>query len=523
MDAGLPLYPVHLFDLFGSGLMIALSFTAYHYARRLRRFEPESVLWTYIFWVCMALAALSLSRGVGHVLRTIFLFSGHTELWRKLAPFSGGLNTIIFVTIAVLTFYYGNIRATIKRVREDAKALALANRQLQGVHENLQQLNQTLEQRVEARTRELRLSEQKFRRLFESSKDLIFFCDATCRINDMNAAGLELLGEPAEDIIGRHLAHYFLDEEKWSRFYCNLNSQGHVTDFEVDWQRQDGARLFLLLSASAIRDESGEMQGCEGIAKDLTHFKQVTDQMIHSENMASVGQLAAGVAHEINTPLGIILGYTQLLEEDFEGNQEVLETLRIMEKQTKICKRIVSDLLKFSRHSVEGVKVPCNINDLVEEVLTMVEHTLNLDHIYLLRSPAPDLPKVVVDPERLRQVLVNIINNAHHAIGKQGSIGVWTGFNSYCREAEIVIGDTGAGIGPETINRIFDPFFTTKGVGKGTGLGLSVSFGIVKDHGGQIEVFSPPRRPELIEAGMRTSFHLLLPVDPVPDERSIYT
>jgi signal transduction histidine kinase len=119
----------------------------------------------------------------------------------------------------------------------------------------------------------------------------------------------------------------------------------------------------------------------------------------------------------------------------------------------------------------------------------------------------------MVDQERLRQVLVNIINNAHHAIGKEGIIGIWTRYNAHCGELSIIIGDTGCGIPADVVGRIFDPFFTTKGVGKGTGLGLSVSFGIIKDHGGYIEVHSPPIDKELLDAGMNTAFHVILPVD----------
>jgi len=188
--------------------------------------------------------------------------------------------------------------------------------------------------------------------------------------------------------------------------------------------------------------------------------------------------------------------------------------LQIVEKQTKVCKRIVADLLKFSRHTTSGEMTSAAINQCLEEVLSVVEHSLNMDHIYVQREFTDALPEVVIDRERLRQVLVNMITNAHHAIGREGIVGVWSRFNSHCRELEIIIGDTGAGIPPSTIGRIFDPFFTTKGVGKGTGLGLSVSFGIIKDFGGRIEVQSPPEEDILVKAGMHTAFRIFLPVEP---------
>ncbi|MDA8164102.1 MAG: ATP-binding protein [Desulfobacteraceae bacterium] len=518
MSSGLPLLPIYLVEFWGSCLMIALSLAAFRYARRLVRLEPKRVIWAYLFWLCMALVALAVSRGFAHIVRLFLLFFNQPEMWRRLAPYSGGLNSITFVAVAVLTFYYENMRAVTDRVRQDARTLARTNRELEEAQGKLRHLNLNLEQRVEERTRELALSEQKFRHLFEGTKDLIFFCDENTRLTDLNASGVALLGyDRKEEVVGRPLAAFFRDEEKWARFHCRLSAQGEVADFEADWQRRDGSPLYLILTASAIRDERGAFQGSEGIAKDLTHFRQVTEQLIHSEKMASVGQLAAGVAHEINTPLGVILGYSQLLAEDFaEG--EVRETLAIIEKQTKVCKRIVSDLLKFSRNTVAGEKRAADLNGTVEEALTMVEHTLNLDHIYLQRAFSPEVPLVSFDAERLRQVLVNILTNAHHAVGTEGIIGVWTRFNGHCGEAEIVIGDTGPGIPSEVIGRIFDPFFTTKGVGKGTGLGLSVSFGIVREHGGRIEAFSPPRDPKVLAAGMQTAFHITLPVEPAGGE-----
>ncbi len=506
MTVSLPLWPVYIDDFLGAIIMIILALAAFTYARRLTRLDPENALWIYIFWFCTALVVLAVSRGVGHILRFILVLSGHTTAWNFLAPYSGGLNTLALAAVAILTLYYRSMQRIMARVQADARSLNKA-------HSALVELNQTLEQRVEHRTMELRLSEQKFRHLFEGSKDMIFFCNSQTEITDINDAGVHLLGfAKSAEVVGRSLKSFFVDREQCDRYFRILYNQGHVNEFELKFARRDNSRLYLMITTSAIHDDSGTIQGCEAIAKDLTRFKEVTDQLIQSENMASVGQLAAGVAHEINTPLGIILGYTQLLAEDFAGQPDVFDTLKTVEKQTKICKRIVADLLKFSRNTAEWVKKAADINTCLDEVLAIVEHSLNMDHIYVQRSMTSGLPRVLVDRERLRQVLVNIINNAHHAIGAEGIIGVWTSYEPKFQKVEIVIGDTGCGIPAKTIGRIFDPFFTTKGVGKGTGLGLSVSFGIIKDHNGSLEAFSPPRQQQFIEAGMRTTFHLRLPI-----------
>ena len=509
----LPLLPVYLVDSLGAALMIVLAFSAFVHARRLKRLEPANFLWTFFFWLTLTLSALAISRSFWHLVRYLFVLAGHEEIWQAVRPYSGGINSLAFVAAAVVTFYYHNTEQVVASGRREAEALRQANDELAEAHEALHQLNQTLEERVERRTRALRLSEEKFRSLFEASKDLILFCDQEGRIADINDSGLELLGNGRrEEVVGRPFADFFLDPEKGANFKAEILRHGHVKEFESRIRGADDSCRYLLLTAAAIRSEAEGYQGCQIIAIDLSHFKQMTDQLIRSEKMTSIGQLAAGVAHEINTPLGIILGYTQLLAEDFEENPEVKETLATIEKHTKICRRIVADLLKFSHPAAEQRMRPGDINRCLEEVLAIVEHTLNMDHIFIHRCLAEGMPPVSFDPERLRQVFVNLVTNAHHAIGSEGIVGVWSRHHPERREVEIVIGDSGSGIPAETVSRIFDPFFTTKEVGKGTGLGLSVSFGIVNDHNGRIEAHSPPLDQELAAVGMRTAFHVWLPL-----------
>lgn len=517
MMSSISLLPVYLMDFVGALSMMILSLVAYHRARHLISREPKNVLWAYLFWLCITLVAFALSRSIGHVLRFILILSGYPEVWEFLAPFSGGLNSLIFVAVAVLTFFYQTMRVIIARVHEDAENIVNVNVNLQAAQEELHRLNRTLEQQVESRTSSLRMSEQKFRHLFEGSKDMIYFCDSKGHICDINDSGVKLLGwKERTEVIGHPLAHFFVDQSKWATYFSEIAAEGHVKDFEIEFLRPDGSHLYLMLTASAIYNENGEVQGCEGIAKDLTHFKEVTNQLIISEKMASIGQLAAGVAHEINTPLGIILGYSQLLEEDLADNPEVLEMLKVMEKQTKTCKRIVADLLKFSRNSTEGVRKESDVNQCIEGVLSIMEHNLNMDQIKVVRYLGENLPQIIVDREKLRQVFVNLINNANHAVVENGTVGIWTRYQEADGKVEIIIADSGPGIPKKIMGQIFDPFFTTKDVDKGTGMGLSVSFGIVKNEGGELIAFSPPTDPNLIAKGMRTSFHIFLPVKPLP-------
>lgn len=513
MIQSLPLYPIYIVDFVGALLMMVFSLIAFHFAHRLTRLQPKSVLWTYMFWFSMSLVALAASRGVGHSIRFVLFLFGFPHIWRFIYPYSGALNTITFISVAVLTFYYSNVREVIERVRRDAEALYEANVRLRKAQDALRELNQNLENMVEERTRELRQSEKKFRGLFEGSKDMIFFCDMDHHLEDMNESGIEMLGyKNREDVIGRSFSEFFADPKKCDLFKDIISQQGYIKDFDAELKKYDGSILYVILTISVMRDEDGNVKGCEGIAKDITRMKQVTETLIQSEKMASVGQLAAGVAHEINTPLGIILGYTQLIEEECHDREDVYESLKIIEKQTKICKRIVSDLLKFSRHTSDSTSADVDINECINEVLAVVEHSLNMDRIYVNRELAQHTPTIKGNKEKFRQVIINLINNAHHAIETDGIIGVWTEYDKGENEIRVIIGDTGVGIPPEIQKNIFDPFFTTKGVEKGTGLGLSVSYGIVKEYGGFIEAQSPPKDKKFKDAGMETIMIVHLPV-----------
>jgi len=509
----LPLFPVYLVDYLGATVMVILAFFALFFARRLTRLEPKNILWAYFFWFSLVMVIFSLSRGVGHLLPYVFRLANLPELWVVLDPYSGGLNTLALCGVAILTLHYHSTAVLIARAKSDAVSLELANARLMEAHADLSRLNQTLEQQVESRTYDLRLSEEKFRGFFEGSKDMIYFCDAAGRFCDINESGLSLLGvERRQDLVGQPLAEFFLDRQRGAQYLALLASEGQVKDFEAEFVGREDGPLYLMITSSVIKARGGAIQGYQGVARDLTRFKKMMEQLVHSEKMTSVGQLAAGVAHEINTPLGVILGYAQMLEEDFTEQPQVHETLGIIERQAKICRRIVADLLNFSRQAKEHNKLYGDLNQCLEEVLAIVNHTLNMDHIFVHRGLAENLPKTCFDNERLRQVFVNLLTNAHHAIGSEGIIGVWSRGLEESGQIEIIIGDSGSGIPVDQLGRIFEPFYTTKGVGKGTGLGLSVSFGIIQDHNGRIEVCSPPLEPEFVALDMHTTFHLFLPI-----------
>ena len=250
-------------------------------------------------------------------------------------------------------------------------------------------------------------------------------------------------------------------------------------------------------------DDHGELKNIVCYAKDVTQQKQAEHRMQQTEKLVALGQLAAGVAHEINNPLGIILCYTDLLKEDFAGLPDKIEDLSIIEKHVKNCQRIVHDLLSFARNQ-QTTRAPGSVNVAIEQVASMVSSQLAKQGISVVRKLDPDIPLLEMDAEKMKQVFMNLFINAAQAIGENGEISV----ESLCLrnkgQVKIVVRDTGPGVAPEIQDKIFEPFFTTKGPKDGTGLGLSLSYGIIRDHGGEIYVKNKP--------GKGAAFTIILPL-----------
>ncbi len=506
------LWPAHLTDMVGSLLIIIFSFLSFRYAYLLTKKQPDNFLWGFLFYFCITLAAFAISRAMGHMVKQILLIIANNDQWKSLSPLAGGFNTLLMTSLAAVTIYYHKGIEGFNAIEMKASSLKSTNRELQETAAQLHAMNMNLEVMVEDRTKELSASEKKFRNFFVNSKDMVYFCDASNRLVNMNASGLEMLGYSFEDPPALNLVDMFLNESDLDSYFEDILRMGFLEDREVDFVKADGTVIHILLSATAIFNEDGDFTGCEGIAKDLTRVKTMMAQLASSEKMASIGQMAAGVAHEINTPLGVILGYSQLLKDDFPADTEEGENLQVIERQTKACRKIVADLLKFSRQS-ESRRENLNLNEMLSDVLAVTEHSLNMDHITVYREFSENLCTIVGDTEKLRQVFINFINNAHHAMEESegGNLYISTRNSNDEKYVITTIRDTGHGIPEEIKTSIFDPFFTTKPVGKGTGLGLSVSYGIVQEHKGTIEVESPAEESSCEEKGPGTAFHVILP------------
>jgi two-component system, NtrC family, sensor kinase len=365
-----------------------------------------------------------------------------------------------------------------------------AGDELQDLAEFFDTMTVTLKERIEAiKNTEESLKQQQriFQTILDVTPDIVSLQDQSLRYRAVNKAFCSFAGAPERDILGKTDEDLFSPDEARQNIEEGEEVLGRKTTISVERNiRRVNGGLWLHVIKSAVLNNEGEVTGILCTSRDITEIKELQERIIRSQRMETIGQLAAGVAHEINTPLGIILGYAQLSMEDTPGDTEAFENLIIIEKYARICRTIISDLLRFSRQ-MESVKRPLDVNLMLTQIIAVVEHTFSLEKVRLTKEFESPLPLVFADQEKLEQAFINLINNAYDAIVNDGDITISTHHDRHTTEVVVRVKDTGRGIPPEIRERVFDPFFTTKGVGKGTGLGLSVTFGIVRAHGGTID------------------------------------
>ena len=248
-------------------------------------------------------------------------------------------------------------------------------------------------------------------------------------------------------------------------------------------------RVVLNLKGSLLR-HGAHVTGAVLLVEDITERVALERSARQAEKLAGLGTLAAGLAHELNNPIGIISSRAELMLLETETRplpEEVREDLRVIHRHAQRVARIAQGLLSFARHS-SGAQGSVDLNRLVDETLLLVEKTVVKDGVTLKRALARGLPPIWGDANALQQVIMNLLTNARDAVGSGGEIAVETAATA--DGVRLIVRDTGRGIPPEILPKIFDPFFTTKA--EGTGLGLSISYGIVRDHQGTVDVQSQP-------------------------------
>lgn len=349
-------------------------------------------------------------------------------------------------------------------------------------------------------------SETRYRELFDNANDMIFTLDTHLRITSINRQGIKLLGYTHAQLIGRSLLSLCLPDEQ-AAVEHQLQRQlvkaiGDGVPFPLMLNRSNGEDMHAEVSAQLIQ-RNDQTVGLHCIARDITERRRLELQLLQAEKLSAIGQLVAGVAHELNNPMTSIKGFTELLLRRTDLDEDARTDLNYINNQAERAARIVTNLLTFAReHQPQRVLV--DVNKVVDDTLSLHTYHLRVDNIKVHRQLDANLPPTIADPYQLQQVFLNLIGNAHQAMAENGGGVLTVQSERVDDEIQIRIGDTGPGIPQHLLGRIFDPFFTTKPVGKGTGLGLSICFNILQDHGGTIWVDSVP--------GQGCTFQLMLPV-----------
>ena len=336
--------------------------------------------------------------------------------------------------------------------------------------------------------------------IIDSLKIGIVTVDLESHIESWNPPLEQLLDVTRNEAIGRKL--YELLPGDLAAEVASRSVDGHVSSiYKFPLSARGGRRFVVNVSVAPLVGKDGARLGRLILLDDITQRVRLEEQILQTEKLTSLGLLAAGVAHEVNTPLAVISNYIQMLAKQIPGDDPRQKTIDRIVKQTFRASEIVNNLLNFSRTGGSEFQ-ELDLNSVLEETLTLVQHPFRTARVNVLRNYGTNLPAVLGSTTRLQQVFLNLFMNARDAMPEGGMLEVRTGARNGSVEIEVT--DTGMGIPLDHLNRIFDPFFTTKTSGRGTGLGLSVSYGIIKEHAGKVDVHSTP--------GKGTSFRLEFPV-----------
>ena len=388
------------------------------------------------------------------------------------------------------------------------------------IEKDIRDLNDNLERLVTERTGALRESEERFRQLAQHSSEVVWFIS-------LNPERTLYVSPAVEKVWGLPADRFYADAGTWTAaihpedrsrvqaaFQACARGQAPRFDEEYKIVQPDGSVHWVLDSGAPIRDERGDIVRLSGVARDITERKDLEAQFLQSQKMDSVGQLAGGIAHDFNNLLTVINGTAEIAVENLAADHPLREELATIREAGTKAAALTRQLLAFSRKQIFQLDI-VNLNTVVAEAAAMLRRVLG-KHITLLVRQDADLASVNADPGQIEQVVMNLAINSRDAMPRGGTLTIETANvvldESYARthagvrpgsHVLLAISDTGIGMDDATRKRIFEPFFTTKGPGKGTGLGMSTSYGIVKQSGGDIWVYSEP--------GQGTTIKIYLP------------
>ncbi|MBI3662327.1 MAG: response regulator [Acidobacteria bacterium] len=362
----------------------------------------------------------------------------------------------------------------------------------------------------------LRESEQRYRELFENATYGIYRATLDGNFLDVNSTLVRILGYQArEEVLGLNLfTDVFCDPGHFKRLMEQCEEAAEVHGTEVDWKQESGRGITVRLSGRLVRNRTGELDHCEVIAEDVTERRALQEQLRQAQKMEAIGRLAGGIAHDFNNLLSVIIGYSESLVEGLGQRESLRDKAEEIKKAADSAASLTRQLLAFSRQQVLAPKV-LDLGLVVRDTESMLRRLIGED-VDLLTVAEPDLGQVKADPGQMEQVILNLAINARDSMPEGGKLTIETrnaelGENYLARRplmrpgsyVLLAISDNGMGMDAATQARIFEPFFTTKEQGKGTGLGLATVYGIVKQSGGHIWVYSEP--------GQGTTFKIYLP------------
>jgi two-component system, cell cycle sensor histidine kinase and response regulator CckA len=344
----------------------------------------------------------------------------------------------------------------------------------------------------------LRESEEKYRALFEQARDAIVLTSERGRVMDANTSALNLFGYSMEEMKALNFQRFYVDPDDAVRFTQEIEKKGGVHEFFTRLRRSDGLEMECTMTVTARRNSQGSIVAYQGIIRDITESRRLQMQLHESRKMEAIATLAGGIAHQFNNALTPIIGNIDLLQMDHAQDAEMVNTLKQMKESARRMAHLTRQLLAYAREAKYHAQV-MPLAEVVLDTIDLVQHTLNPD-VRLETELPPDLPHVEVDPSQMQMVLSGLIANSNEATEGPGRIRISIANavldpNFLARHGLepgpyvcLSVEDTGKGMDEATRKRIFDPFFTTHFLGRG--LGMAAVYGIIKNHGGAIEVDS---------------------------------
>ncbi len=351
----------------------------------------------------------------------------------------------------------------------------------------------------------LRESEEKYRTLFEESKDMVVITTPSGKVIDINRAGIEMMGyrdkQKIDDVDVTRDIYSSIEDRK--SMLKQLQDNNYIKDFETVMMRKDGAKFTALLTSTTVLDAKGNIKEIRSIVKDITERRHMEAQLAQLQKMESLGMLAGGIAHDFNNLLTGIIGNVSDLKGRVAGQKEFADDITGIEESAKSAAGLTNQLLAFARGG-KYIIGTIDLNNVMASTVKIITSTFNRN-INVDAKLDESIPCIEADSVQIGQVVMNLCSNARDAMPHGGELTIRTGATTINEEdtkefieakpgkyVYLSIADNGMGMDKETSRRIFEPFFTTKGVGSGTGLGLSVVYGIIKNHGGMVRVKSEP-------------------------------